>query len=149
MKTQGVSVGLGPLQLEYLDEWRHGQLDQPNRSEAIRRLLLIAFTLKAMTFAKALGAARVRRQANTRHARLGPLSLGAAGRWTPCTSLQRLGNAWSGLGITKQLCGVFRVLVLCHTCRRCAERAEICRRHWRGYHRQRTGFVLAIEWCRL
>jgi hypothetical protein len=42
-----VSVRLGPLQLKYLDEWRHGQLDQPNRSEAIRRLLLIAFTLKA------------------------------------------------------------------------------------------------------
>ena len=52
--TQGVSVRLGPLQLKYLDEWRHGQLDQPNRSEAIRRLLLIAFTLKAMTGGKHL-----------------------------------------------------------------------------------------------
>jgi hypothetical protein len=45
--TQAVSVRLGPLQLQYLDEWRHGQIDQPNRSEAIRRLLFIAFTLKA------------------------------------------------------------------------------------------------------
>ena len=53
------------------------------------------------------------------------------------------------LGITKKLCRVLRVLVLCYTSRRRAERAEICRRYWRGYHRQRTGFVLAIEWCRL
>ena len=53
-RTQGVSVRLGPLQLKYLDKWRHGQPDQPNRSEAIRRLLLIAFTLKAMTGGKHL-----------------------------------------------------------------------------------------------
>jgi hypothetical protein len=52
--TQAVSVRLGPLQLKYLDEWRHGQLDQPNRSEAIRRLLLIAFTLKARAGGKHL-----------------------------------------------------------------------------------------------
>ena len=52
--TQAVSVRLWPLQLKYLDEWRHGQLDQPDRSEAIRRLLLIAFTLKARASGKHL-----------------------------------------------------------------------------------------------
>jgi hypothetical protein len=51
--TQAVSVRLWPLQLKYLDEWRHGQLDQPDRSEAIR-LLLIAFTLKARASGKHL-----------------------------------------------------------------------------------------------
>ena len=54
VNAQAVSVRLGPLQLKYLDEWRHGQLDQPNRSEAIRRLLLIAFTLKARAGGKHL-----------------------------------------------------------------------------------------------
>jgi hypothetical protein len=44
-----VTVRLGPQQLKSVDEWRQGQLDQPSRSEAIRRLLFIAFTLKPMT----------------------------------------------------------------------------------------------------
>jgi Arc/MetJ-type ribon-helix-helix transcriptional regulator len=43
-----VTVRLGPQLLKSLDEWRQGQLDLPSRSEAIRRLLLVAFTLKAM-----------------------------------------------------------------------------------------------------
>jgi len=47
--SQAVTVRLGLQQLASVDEWRQGQLDQPGRSEAIRRLLLVAFTLKAMT----------------------------------------------------------------------------------------------------
>jgi hypothetical protein len=53
-----VTVHLGPLQLKALDEWRQGQLDQPSRSEAIRRLLLVAFTLKAMTNGRSPGRGR-------------------------------------------------------------------------------------------
>jgi hypothetical protein len=52
--TPAVRVSLGPLQLQYLDEWRQGQIDQPNRSEAIRRLLLIVFSLTARAGGKHL-----------------------------------------------------------------------------------------------
>jgi hypothetical protein len=50
---------LPPLQLKYIDEWRLGQLDQPSRSEAIRRLLLIVYP-QGQGWPKALCAARGR-----------------------------------------------------------------------------------------